>query len=99
MLLVKAGVPVIPVAILGTYEVLPKNRWWPRRHEVLVRFGEPLIPARDLARSEWGAFADEVMAAIADLGAPVSKERRERLMAHRATAAAAEVAGPVPSAP
>lgn len=36
------GVPVVPVAVFGGHEVLPKGRVIPRRAPVRVRFGAPL---------------------------------------------------------
>jgi long-chain acyl-CoA synthetase len=42
LMAVEMGVPVIPVHIQGTYEVLKKNATKPRRHKVAVRFGKPL---------------------------------------------------------
>ena len=43
----RAGVPVVPVAIHGTYEALNGRRWHvPRPHPLSVRFGEPLSFAR-----------------------------------------------------
>ena len=70
MLIAKRNVPVIPAAILGTFEVLPKRTWWPRRHRVLVRFGDPMFPT-DVERKDTAAFVDRVMGEIAALGAPV----------------------------
>ncbi|MCR1783242.1 1-acyl-sn-glycerol-3-phosphate acyltransferase [Nocardioides carbamazepini] len=63
-----AGVPVVPVGLLGTAELQPPDATWPRRAKVTVRFGEPidftgrfdgLAPGR--ARRE---ATDEIMAAI-----------------------------------
>jgi 1-acyl-sn-glycerol-3-phosphate acyltransferase len=70
VLLAKARVPVIPVAILGTYEVLPRHGRRLRRHPVVVRFGDPIPPVEDLDRDQVPAFAAKVMDAIAALGAP-----------------------------
>ncbi len=43
LLAVKMGVPVVPVAIIGTERVLPPERIWPRaRGHVTVRLGSPL---------------------------------------------------------
>lgn len=39
----EAQVPVIPVAILGTYEAMPYDRKFPKTGRVEVRFGEPLL--------------------------------------------------------
>lgn len=44
MLALDCGVPLVPVAVRGTFEALPAGRWWPRRSPVTVRFGAPLIP-------------------------------------------------------
>jgi 1-acyl-sn-glycerol-3-phosphate acyltransferase len=38
----EAGVPVIPVAMIGTFEVQPQGKVLPRVKRVGVRFGEPL---------------------------------------------------------
>ncbi|AEJ40370.1 1-acyl-sn-glycerol-3-phosphate acyltransferase [Sulfobacillus acidophilus TPY] len=54
-----AQVPLLPIGIAGTFDVLPKHRVWPQRQRVTVRIGEPLaIPAlprrqRDAALAEW----------------------------------------------
>lgn len=70
ILLAKARVPVIPVAILGAFEVLPRHRRWPRRGTITVRFGEPILPPGDGAEVDPRAFASTIMDAIAALGAP-----------------------------
>ncbi len=69
MILSRCRVPVIPVAILGTHEVLPRHRRWPRRHRVIVRFGAAIDPG-DLSKDEGPAFVARVMDAIAEQGAP-----------------------------
>ncbi|MEZ5293658.1 MAG: lysophospholipid acyltransferase family protein [Vicinamibacterales bacterium] len=38
------GVPVVPAAIAGTRQAMPKGRWIPRPGRVLVRFGPPIQP-------------------------------------------------------
>lgn len=70
MLIAKARVPIIPVSILGTWDVLPRAGRWPRRHTVTVKFGEPIIPPARLGKAELPVFAESVMDAIAELGAP-----------------------------
>jgi len=42
MIIAKTGAPVVPVAISGTYEAFSRDRFFPRRHPVVVRVGEPL---------------------------------------------------------
>lgn len=41
------GVDIVPVAVSGGADVLPKGRFWPRRAPVCVRFGAPLRVAPD----------------------------------------------------
>lgn len=41
-LAIKAGVPVVPVAIEGTHGILPKGRLLPRTGGVTVRVGDPV---------------------------------------------------------
>lgn len=41
-LLLKAGVPVVPCGISGSFEVWPRWSGRPRRGRVFVRFGEPI---------------------------------------------------------
>jgi 1-acyl-sn-glycerol-3-phosphate acyltransferase len=66
-----ANVPVIPVAILGTYAVLPFRANFPRAHRVEVRFGDPIAPPSGrLDREGQRAFAERVLDAIHELGAP-----------------------------
>jgi 1-acyl-sn-glycerol-3-phosphate acyltransferase len=38
----RAGVPVIPVAVFGTDEALPTGKYFPRRVRIGVRFGKPM---------------------------------------------------------
>lgn len=42
VLAIKAQVPIVPVAILGTHEVLPKGRILSRPGRVLIRLGPPI---------------------------------------------------------
>jgi 1-acyl-sn-glycerol-3-phosphate acyltransferase len=44
LLVLAAGVPVVPVRVEGTFAALPKGRTFLRRHPVLVRFGPPISP-------------------------------------------------------
>jgi 1-acyl-sn-glycerol-3-phosphate acyltransferase len=38
-----AGVPVVPVGIVGTFAALPAGYHWPRRSQLEVRFGKPMF--------------------------------------------------------
>ncbi len=67
------GLPIIPTALIGTAEVLPKQAVLPHRQHVTVRYGEPLceLHADRYDRSTWQLAADEVRAAMLGvLGAP-----------------------------
>jgi 1-acyl-sn-glycerol-3-phosphate acyltransferase len=67
----KAQVPVIPCAMIGTYEVQPTGRRLPRIRPVTIRFGEPLDFSRfagmDEERYVVRSVTDEIMYAILSL--------------------------------
>lgn len=42
----RAGLPVVPVVILGAREILPESAWLPRPGRLAVRVTEPLGPAQ-----------------------------------------------------
>ncbi len=70
-LALNSGLPVIPVAMVGTDRVLPPGSTVPRLHPVSIRIGKPLTfdayqgdTARGRARR---AITDEVIQAIQDL--------------------------------
>jgi 1-acyl-sn-glycerol-3-phosphate acyltransferase len=44
-LAMKVGVPILPVGIGGTEEILPTGKVLPRIHKVAVVVGEPIVPA------------------------------------------------------
>ncbi len=45
-LALEAGVSVVPIAIVGAYQAMPKGAWWPRagRPPVTIRYGRELVP-------------------------------------------------------
>ena len=43
-LAVKLGVPIVPVGVGGSEEILPKGKRFPRFHRVAVVVGKPLLP-------------------------------------------------------
>jgi 1-acyl-sn-glycerol-3-phosphate acyltransferase len=70
-LMMRARVPVIPVAIMGTHALLPRQADFPRAARVTVRFGRPIDPpGEDLERDGVRAHAQRIMDAIHSLGAP-----------------------------
>jgi len=40
----RAGCPILPVGIAGTFEALPRNRVIPRRHPIWIHYGKPIMP-------------------------------------------------------
>jgi len=74
----KAGCPVLPVALTGTRECLPKGSRWPRRVPVTLRFGKPfLLPQRrpNGERISHEDASDAIMLAIAELLPPENRGR------------------------
>ena len=66
----KSGCPVLPVAVTGTRECMPKGSSWPRRVPVKIRFGKPfLIPVKRQGgeRVSHEEASDAIMVAIAEL--------------------------------
>ncbi|HLL32679.1 MAG TPA: lysophospholipid acyltransferase family protein [Streptomyces sp.] len=67
----KAGVPVVPCAMIGTFEAQPPGRKLPRIHPVVIRFGEPLDFSRyagmENEKAILRAVTDEIMYAILSL--------------------------------
>ncbi|MEU6403276.1 lysophospholipid acyltransferase family protein [Streptomyces sp. NPDC046985] len=64
----KGGVPVVPCAMIGTFEAQPPGRTVPRLRPVAVRFGAPLdfsrYAGREDEKSVLRAVTDEIMYAI-----------------------------------
>ena len=42
LLAIQTGVEIVPAAIIGSHEVMPKGSWLIRKGTVTVRFGEPI---------------------------------------------------------
>jgi 1-acyl-sn-glycerol-3-phosphate acyltransferase len=67
----RAGVRVVPCAMLGTFELQPPGRRLPRLGRVTIRFGEPLDFSRfagmEGERAVLRAVTDEIMHAILQL--------------------------------
>ena len=107
----KAGVPIVPVGITGTYQAMPGGRSWPVPAQAHVRFGKPLSferyahgPANQLVLR---AIADQIMYEIMMLTGLtyvdkyVSSAKQGATPGHRVPAAdagAAEGDGPAEAA-
>ena len=64
LLVQKSGVPVIPVAIVGTYEMWPKGRKKFKRVPLKIAFGKPIQFPQDASRE---AITSVLMEKIAEL--------------------------------
>ncbi|TKS99581.1 lysophospholipid acyltransferase family protein [Streptomyces lasalocidi] len=90
----RAGVPVVPCAMIGTFEAQPPGTVVPRLRPVAIRFGEPLDFSRytgmENEKAVLRAVTDEIMYAILSLS---GQEYVDRYAADaKAQAAAAEAA-------
>ena len=61
----ETGVPVIPCATVGTFDIAPPGAKVPRPHKIAVRFGAPM-PAIDAdpTAEQLREWTDELMARI-----------------------------------
>jgi 1-acyl-sn-glycerol-3-phosphate acyltransferase len=66
LLALKSGVPLVPVAILGTYEILPKGRLLMNPGTVQIRVGSP-IETKNYRTKDKHELAKVSQAAVADL--------------------------------
>lgn len=69
VLAISAQVPIVPVAILGAFDSLPKGRIAPRAVPVMVQLGAP-IPTSGLGYGDRDALARTARKAILALGVP-----------------------------
>lgn len=62
-LAVQSGLPVVPIALRGTYAAMPRDRGWPApgRLPVRVRFGSPLVPGADETPRQFGPRVREAV--------------------------------------
>jgi 1-acyl-sn-glycerol-3-phosphate acyltransferase len=66
-LAVKLGVPIVPVAVGGSEEILASGKKMPRLHKVSVRVGAPIYPPADAStrkRTDLVALSDELMKSL-----------------------------------
>jgi 1-acyl-sn-glycerol-3-phosphate acyltransferase len=86
----KSGVPVIPCAMIGTFEAQPPGKVIPNVHPVTIRFGEPLDFSRyagmENEKAILRAITDELIYAILNLSG------QEYVDEYAAVAKAAEAA-------
>ncbi|MET8694599.1 lysophospholipid acyltransferase family protein [Streptomyces bauhiniae] len=67
----KAGAPVVPCAMIGTFEAQPPGRKIPKLRPITIRFGEPLEFSRyagmEDEKAVLRAVTDEIMYAVLEL--------------------------------
>jgi 1-acyl-sn-glycerol-3-phosphate acyltransferase len=63
-LALEAGMPIVPVSIQGTYELMPRTSRWIRRGRVRIAFHEP-IDVAGYSRETMPALIEQVRSAIA----------------------------------
>lgn len=61
---VAAGVPIVPVSIVGAQKIMPKGSWRVSGGEITVRFGKPVDGAEYTVETR-DAFRDKIAASIA----------------------------------
>jgi 1-acyl-sn-glycerol-3-phosphate acyltransferase len=67
---VRLGVPIVPVGIGGSEEILASGKKMPRLHRVSVRVGAPIYPPADAStrkRADLVALSDELMKSLQSL--------------------------------
>jgi len=55
VLVARAGVPVVPVGLAGTFEIWPRSRKVPFPHSIRVHYGQPIFP-EDMSGMETAAI-------------------------------------------
>lgn len=79
LLVQKSGLPVVPVANLGTFTMWPRGSKKFKRTRISIIFGKPLTFAPEMSREQ---IAERIMCAIADLmtanGVPTAPPGPER---------------------
>ena len=72
----KAEVPIVPVAIEGSFKAWPKHRKIWQRHPVRVLYGKPAV-VHHMKAKEITAFIDQQLhELLAELRAKIAQEKR-----------------------
>ncbi|MCJ7603235.1 MAG: 1-acyl-sn-glycerol-3-phosphate acyltransferase, partial [Desulfobulbaceae bacterium] len=66
VLAIKSGVPLVPVGISGTYEILPKGRLLAKPGHVIIRVGKP-IETRQFSAGQKHELAAKIQSEVARL--------------------------------
>jgi 1-acyl-sn-glycerol-3-phosphate acyltransferase len=62
------NMPVVPIAIVGAYQAMPKGRSWPRpgRPPIRVRYGKPLYPQEGETHQQLSLRMQQAVAELFD---------------------------------
>ncbi|HSI85142.1 MAG TPA: lysophospholipid acyltransferase family protein [Candidatus Methylacidiphilales bacterium] len=63
----KAGVPILPVRLFGSFEAWPRQRKLPGYHPMRVVIGRPFMPAKARSKQDYEVLADRMMKEIGAL--------------------------------
>ncbi|MDW7773284.1 MAG: lysophospholipid acyltransferase family protein [Desulfobulbaceae bacterium] len=66
ILAIKAGVPVVPIGFIGTYDILPKGKLLAKNGEVAIRIGKP-IPTMGYKAGNKKELTEELRARVTEL--------------------------------
>jgi len=78
----RAGVPIVPVAIVGAWECWPKTRIFPRPGRIRLEFGRVISP-EEIAALDDRALVAECAARLAELDATARRMVRSRVLDRR----------------
>lgn len=67
------GAPVIPVTMLGTYEILPAGHLWPHLHRCTIVIGKPMQITGDL--EDYPSLRRATDAIMREIARPLPKDR------------------------
>ena len=70
----RAGVPILPVAIVGAWECWPRTRWFPLPGRIRLEFG-PIIPAAEVAAMDGSTLVAVVTQRLTELDAEARRLR------------------------
>jgi 1-acyl-sn-glycerol-3-phosphate acyltransferase len=67
-LALELGASVVPIAIVGAYQAMPKGAWWPRagRPPVTIRYGRALVPEPGETHQSLSLRMQQAVAALFD---------------------------------
>jgi len=54
----KCSIPVVPIAIRGTRTILRAESWFPKRGNIIISFGKPILPTETSDTGEWQRAID-----------------------------------------